>query len=207
MSNDLPEFQDWSIPTVKLLQGVVYSEESRTWNLLLSNQSQLEEYFCRIGLRLIVDEPEGMAYLRQLGEEERPDGYESLPKLFRVSRLSYGQTLLCVLFREEFRRFEEEEMYNERCAVEEVTVFEQWKSFFPANDDEVKQRKKMQEALRKLSELGLVRKLNDEPPTWEIRRILKARLPASELEGLKKQLVEAAQKQQSLLPDNETTEL
>ena len=206
MNNDLPEFEDWSIPTVKLLQGVVYAEEGRAWNLLLSNQSRLESYFSRIGLRLIVDEPEGMAYLRQLGEEEQPDGYESLPKLFRVSRLSYGQTLLCVLFREEFRRFEEEEMYNERCVVEEVNLFDQWKSFFPANEDDVKLRKKMQEAIGKLRELNLVRKLNDEPPTWEIRRILKARLPASELEELKKQLVKAANRKQDNLANNEIFE-
>jgi len=206
MNDHLAEFQDWSIPTVKLLQGVVYSDEERTWNLVLSNQSTLEEYFFRIGLRLIVDQPEGMAYLRQLGEDEQPDGYEKLPKLFRVSRLSYGQTLLCVLFREEFRRFEEEEMYNERCVVEEATLFDQWKSFFPPNEDEVKQRKKMQEAISKLRELGMVRKLNDEPPTWEIRRILKARLPASELEDLKKQLTKAADNKQSDQPQDKSNQ-
>ena len=62
MQNDLPEFCEWSIPAVKLLRGVVYAEDERVWGVLLSNKSALEEYFFRIGLHLIIDEPEGIAY-------------------------------------------------------------------------------------------------------------------------------------------------
>ena len=47
-------------------------------------------------------------------------------------------------------------------------------------------------ALAKLEELGFVRKAGDEPPMWEIRRILKARLPVAELENLKARMLQAA---------------
>lgn len=191
MRGELPEFRDWSIPAVCLLRGVVYADEERTWNLLLGNVSRLKDYFGRLGLLLVVDESEGMAYLRQLDEEERPEGYEALPKLFRATRLSYSQTLMCVLLRDEFRRFEEEDMHNERCVVEEAALFEQWKAFFPAQGDEVKLHRDMRGSLRRLEDLGFLRRFSEEPPSWEVRRILKARLPAAELENLRDQLAVA----------------
>lgn len=199
MRGEFPEFRDWSIPAVRLLRGAVDAEDARVWNLLLSNVSHLESYFARLGLRLVVDESEGFAYLRQLTEEEMPEGYEALPKLFRATRLSYGQTLLCVLLRDEFRRFEEEDVRNERCVVEETALLEQWKAFFPAQDDAVKRHREMSASLRKLEGLGFVRKFSDEPPAWEIRRILKARLPASKLEQLKDQLAAAAERRDGTL--------
>jgi hypothetical protein len=189
---ELPEFRDWSLPAVWLLKGVVYADDVRVWNTLLSNVSALETYFARVGLRLVVDESEGMAYLRQLSEDEAPDGYESLPRLFRASRLSYGQTLLCVLLRDELRRFEEEDLRNERCVVEEAALFDQWKAFFPAQLDEVKGRREMVAGLRRLEEIGFVRGFGEEPPSWEVKRILKARLSLTDLEGLRGQLEAAA---------------
>lgn len=188
------DFQDWGIPAVWLLRGAVYANEERVWNLLLTNVSRLEEYFIRIGLRLVVDESEGIAYLRQLEEDELPEGAEALPRLFRTSRLSYGQTVMCVLLRDEFRRFEEEDVHNERCVVDESSLFDQWKPFSPSGDDDVKQHREMVAALRKLEELGFVRRFGDDPRCWEVRRILKARLPAAELENLKNQLIEAIER-------------
>jgi hypothetical protein len=67
--------------------------------------------------------------------------------------------------------------------------------FFPSQGDQVRQRRELSHALGKLEDLGFISKFNDEPETWEIRRILKARLPAAELESLKAQLVSAAGRQ------------
>lgn len=194
MSERLPEFRDWSIAAVKLLQGVVYSDDAPAWDIALSSQSQLESYFARLGLLLVVDEPEGLAYLRQLDDDERAEGYDRLPKLFRRTRLGYDPTLLCVLLREELRRFEEEDVHNERCVVEAATIFEQWKTLFSQQHDEVRQRRELSAAFRKLEDLGFVRKFSDEPEAWEVRRILKARLPVAELENLKDQLLAAGRR-------------
>jgi hypothetical protein len=191
MRTDLPEFKDWSIAAIRLLQGVVEVEDGRVWNLVLSNLSILEGYFARLGLRLVVDESEGLAYLKQFGEDEMPEGYESLPKLFRSTRLSYGQTLLCVLLRDELRRFEEEDTHNDRCVVEEAELLEQWKPFFPQQDDDVRHHRELHGTLRKLEELGFVKKLDLDPPSWEVRRTLKVRVTAAELEHLQRQLSNA----------------
>ncbi len=58
----------------------------------------------------------------------------------------------------------------------------------------MRQQRELSASLRKLEGLGFIRKFGDEPEAWEIRRILKARLPAAELEKLKAQLIAAAEK-------------
>ena len=54
--NEMPEFREWSDVAVRLLQGVVYPEDGRPWDVLLRNLTPLEEYFGRVGLQLVVDE-------------------------------------------------------------------------------------------------------------------------------------------------------
>lgn len=190
-STHAPEFREWSYAAVRLLQGVVYYDEDRAWNLVLTSRSQLEAYFARIGLALVVDEAEGYAFVRQWSDDERPSGYEDLPRLVRRVPIGYGPTVLAILLRDELRRFEEDDVHNERCVVEQEGVFEQWKTFFPPQHDEVKQRKEFTSAMKKLEELGFARQFGDSPESWEVRRILKAKLPAAELERLKEQLVMA----------------
>ena len=184
--NQLPEFDESSIAAVHLLQGVVYQDEERIWDLVISHRPRLDAYFGRIGLRLVIDEGEGFAFLRQLDDSELENvrGYDLLPKLFRKKRLSYDATLVCVLLREELRRFEEEEVENARCVVPTGELLEKWKAFFPEANDETKLRKALNVALTTLEELKFIREFTKEPQEWEIRRILKARLPVAELERL-----------------------
>lgn len=190
----LPEFREWSMAAVRLLQGVIYMDDGSVWGVICSNRSRLDEYFARIGLALVVDEAEGFAFLRQFEEEELEEGYDALPKLFRKSRLSYDATLLCVLLRDELRRFEEEDFDNQRCVVKTSDLFELWKAFSSINSDEIKLMKGLRAAIGDLEELKFVRRFSDEPEEWEIRRILKARMPVSKLEVLLQQLQEASKR-------------
>src|SRR5262245_19526378 len=122
----LREFREWGVAAVRLLQGAVYANEERSWSITLSSEVPLTQYFARLGLLLVIDEPEGLAYLRQMTPDELPDGYDALPRLFHRTRLGYDETLLCVLLREELSRFEAEDLNNERCVVEAATLFERW---------------------------------------------------------------------------------
>src|SRR5204863_4276893 len=103
----------------------------------------------------------------------------------------YDETLLCVLLREQLRRFEEEDLHNERWVVEAAVLFDRWKTLSQVQHDEVRARRELSSALGKLEDIGFVRRLTDEPESWEIRRILKARLPVSELESLKARMLGA----------------
>ena len=187
----LPDFVEMGIPAVRLLQGVLYENDESSWDILLANESDLTVYFARIGLTLVIDRGEGLAYLQQFSEDERTSGYERLPRLFRRTPLGYDATLLCVLLRDEYRRFEDEDLDNERCVVEIDTLLDAWKSFFPAESDEVQRRRKLVSTLNKLESLKFVQKLQAETETWEVRKLLKARLPLEELEGLRDRLLEA----------------
>lgn len=186
--SEIPEFRERGIAAVRLLQGVVYESDEPTWAILLSNESDLTDYFCEIGLSLIIDHSEGIAYLRQFGDDERTGGYERLPRLFRKTPLGYEATLLCVLLRDEYRRFEEEDLDNERCVVEVDSLFDAWKTFFPANSDEVTLRKKLTAKLNELDRLSFVHKLKTDADSWEVRKLLKARIPIDELERLRDRL-------------------
>lgn len=185
---ELPEFHERGIAAVKLLQGVVYSEDEDAWSILLNNESDLAEYFSEIGLALVIDRSEGIAYLKQLDDDERSEGYERLPRLFRKTPLGYEATLLCVLLRDEYRRFEEEDLDNERCVVETDGLFEMWKSFFPADSDEMPLRKRLMASLNQLEKLKFVRSLPSDADSWEVRKLLKARIPVEELETLRDRL-------------------
>ena len=189
-SDNLPDYHESSGPAVRLLQGVVYSEDEKVWAALISHKLRLENYFARLGLMLVIDEADGFAYLRQMGEDDaRPSGYEKLPILIPRKSLGYSLTILCVLLREYLRRFDEEELTDERCIVETNVLFDEWRTFQkPANDD-VKQLKEFASLVRRADEeFGFIRKYAEEPESWEIRRILKARLPVLELENLLDQL-------------------
>lgn len=186
--NELPEFRERGVAAIRLLQGVIYQDDEETWSILVSNESDLTDYFCQIGLALVIDRTEGLAYLKQFDEDERTGGYERLPRLFRKTPLGYEATILCVLLRDEYRRFEEEDLDNERCVVEVESLFDLWKSFFPADSDDVGLRRRLVTALNQLDKLKFVRNLPSDTDSWEVRKLLKARIPIEELENLRDRL-------------------
>ncbi len=177
---------------VRLLQGVVYNDDHlEHWEMLLKSVTPLTDYFAKLGLLLVVDEADGMAFLRQYDEEETPLEYESIPKLFRRSPLSFDASLLCVLLRDELRQFEEEDVQNERCVISQTELFSVWQAFHPEGTDEVRLNRSLTSSLRKLEELKFVRQFEKDPPSWEVRRIVKARLPLDDLERLRASLLDA----------------
>ncbi|XZE53377.1 DUF4194 domain-containing protein [Planctomycetaceae bacterium SH139] len=188
-----PEFRELGIAAVRLLQGAVYADDNETWDILLANQSELTAYFLKIGLVLVVDEPDGLAYLKQSTAEEQPPGYERLPTLFRRTTLGYDATLLCVLLRDAYRQFEDEDLDNERCVVELETLRDIWRTFFPAKLDDVQLQRRLLSAMAKLEKLKFVRPWQRNSQTWEVRRLLKSRLPIEQLEELRTQLLQAAE--------------
>jgi len=195
---------DWSPVAVRLLQGVVYHDDNlELWERLLENVSPLTEYFGKLGLLLVVDEPDAMAYLRQLDEEEIPTDFPPVPKLFRKTPLGYEATLLCVLLRDELRQYEEEDVQNERCVISQSDLLALWEAFFPNQPDSIRLNRTLTAALRKMEDLKFVRQFEKDPPSWEIRRIIKARLPLADLERLRMSLVAAVGKQTR---DNENEE-
>ena len=194
---DFPPCEAWSSAAVKLLQGVVYhDDQGDTWNAILSNVSPLSDYFGRIGLVLIVDKDDGLAWLRQPEKDQLPAEFESLPRLFRNVALGFEATLMCVVLRDELRKYEEEDFQNTRCVVKQSELLTTWKMFFPDDADEVRLNDALTKQLLKLERLRFVRRFERKPPSWEIRRILKARLPLESLKQIRTALQQELTKRQ-----------
>ncbi|WP_286765497.1 MULTISPECIES: DUF4194 domain-containing protein [Rhodopirellula] len=92
------------------------------------------------------------------------------------------------MLREELRQFEEEIHRDGRCVVTQAALLEVWQSLVPTETDEVRVNRLLGGQLRKLEELKFVRQFENDPPSWEVRRILKARLPLQGLERLRADL-------------------
>jgi hypothetical protein len=201
-SNDFPEYAEWSIVAIKLLQGVLYSDENISdWSLLLKFQNELQTYFARIALILVVNDSEGYAYLRQIEDgdtiaENKSEGekYQNLPRLFRRSPLSYDATMLCILLRQRLHEFDERlsNLDDERCAFEETELFDDWKKMVSNMPDEKKSKSLFDRAMNRLKEIQFIKQVGETVGQWEIRRILKARIPLENLEHICRQLQESA---------------
>lgn len=191
MTANIVELPEWSPVVVTLLGGVVYGSDARAWGTLISHRSAIDDYIGKIGLRLVIDETDpGVAYVRSLTEDEISPHGATPKQLLRKTPLSYGHTVLCVLLRDEYRRFDDRITQNERCVVDEIELFEQWRSFFPQQTGEKKLRDSLRSSLKKLAEIGLTKSLGREPPCWEVMPVLKRRLTVDVLETLRRQLVE-----------------
>lgn len=209
-----PKPVPWSPAAVRLLQGIIYHDDAGdTWDRVLENKTPLSDYFARIGVRLVVDEENGMAYLRQIEPESLPSDYPAIPTLFRRSRMGFEQSILCVILRDELRQFDESITHDERLVIEQADLLKMWieiraggattgtpskdktlsKGKTPINDrplrnDEVRLNRELTAHLKGLQELKIVKPFSDSPPSWEIRPILKARLSLADWERLTQDL-------------------
>lgn len=190
--------EPWSAAAVKLLQGVVYHDDAGdTWNTILANQSQLQEYFSKLGLTLVIDEQDGMSWLIQPEGDEQSSEFQSMPRLFRSAMLGFEATLLCVLLRDELRRSEEEDFHNERCVIKQSDLLDTWQMFFPEETDAVRLNRSLGTLLGRLEKLKFVKRFEKDPPSWEVRRILRARLPLEKLQSIRDALQEELERRRS----------
>ncbi len=185
----LPPYREANLAAVSLLKGAVYSSDHPAWGITKNHRQELQEFFSRLGLRLVVDENDGFAYLRQLEDEEMiEDGYDKLPRLINRKPLTYEQTLLAIIMRDELRRFDGLMTDSVRCIVPADQLYEAYRDFFPTAGDEKKVRDKFNAALNKLEDFGFVKKITPEPAEYEIRPILKARFTLERLAEVRDKL-------------------
>jgi hypothetical protein len=157
---------------ILLMKGLFErSDNEAAWEMLVgSAHGTIADYFDIIGLEPVIDETEGYAFLRQKVPEE---GEESLPRLIPARELGYKVSLLCVLLRKRIADFD---MQSDdfRAVVTKEELVEQLLLFMPQTFDEVKLRRELDSTIKKVEELGFLKKLRGEQEHYEIRRSLKA---------------------------------
>jgi len=176
-----------SLVLIQLLKGVVYQDQHQeVWRELLRLQGQVSDYFSAIGLRLVVDETEGYAFLRQRPEEEA-EGTEPLPRLVQRRSLSYPVSMLCVLLRRKLAELDADGG-DTRLILTRQQIVEMLRVFLAERSNEAKVVDQIEGHIVKLCDLGLLRPLKGEDVRFEVRRIIKALVDAEWLTDFEEKL-------------------
>ncbi|WP_153111248.1 DUF4194 domain-containing protein [Propionivibrio limicola] len=192
--NDLPgvepEIQprpELSTLVISLLKGVIYREaDERLWGALLDLRVPVRDYVAVLALELIVDEAEGYAFLKsrqEAGEDEAGAGSAPKPpRLIARRPLSFPVSLLLALLRKKLLEFDAGGGVASgdggvRLVLTRDDIVELVRVFLPASSNDARLIDQIETHINKVVDLGFLRRLKagaGSPPTFEVRRILKA---------------------------------
>ena len=180
----------YALAVIKLLQGVVNNDDKTAWNCLIQYQQEIKLFFSGIGIEVFVQENEGFAFLRQKVRDSDQD--DSLPSLLRKDQLTYPVTLLSVLLYEKLIEFDMKGGDSIRLIIDREEIKDSVRIFLPEASNEANLIDKVDKNINKLVEIGFLRPLSTSPNKFEVRRILKAKIPAESLLEIKERLREHA---------------
>ena len=185
MSDEISAGQDVSlgIVVIQLMKGVLYRDTNPgVWQQLQELHARVIDYVSVIGLDLVLDEAEGYAFLKQVNDDE-----SGLPKLVARRPLSFPVSLLCVLLRK--KMVEQDAGGGEsRLILSREQIVEMMRVFLPDRANEARLFDQIDTHINKVAEFGFLKKLNGNPPAWEVRRIIKALVDADWLADFNEKL-------------------
>lgn len=177
---------------VKLMQGVVYRETHEdVWRTLEREQAGVQDHFARIGVRAVVDDLAGYAYLKTIDPEE---GEEPLPRLVRRRALTYPVSLLLLLLRKRLAEFEAGGDEG-KLVLEHEQIVEMLRLFLPDSTNEARILQNVDQTIAQVVKLGFLAELRGQRRSWEVRRILKAYVDAETMSDFAGRLAEYASSQ------------
>ncbi len=180
----------YALAVIKLLKGVVYSDDKTIWNCLIQYQRDIKQHFSGIGIEVFVQESEGFAYLKQ--KDSDPSQEEYLPHIIERRQLSYPVTLLSVLLFEKLIEFDMKGGDSTRLIIDREEIKDSVQIFLPEGSNEAKLTEKVDTHIKKLVEIGFLKELSTDSNKFEVRRILKAKISADGLQEIKAKLGEHA---------------
>lgn len=176
---------------VKLMKGVIYRDEQESlWQDLLLLEHHARDYLNVIGLDIVLDEPDGYAYLKQMEIADDQDNIsQKIPRLMQRRPLSYPVSLLCVLLR---KRVVEADVAGEeiRVILTREEMVEMVRVFLKDLPNEAKLVDRVDTTINKVVDLGFLHRFEKESQTFEIRRIIKDLVNADWLTNLDGKLEE-----------------
>ena len=181
--------QPYAPVILKLLQGAMYSDDPH-WDRLQIYLTPIKDYFGKIGLQVQNYETEGFAYLEQPDPDPDDDQYqytEPLPRLTIRRQLNFKVTVLCVLLREELLMFDSSDATG-RLVLSIEKLRDLLQPYLPEGNNEERFRRDVDSLVKQAVELGFLKRLSGQDENYEVRRILKAKIDADELELLKQKL-------------------
>lgn len=179
-----------SLALIALMKGVTAADEDpEIWKSVVDLQARIREYVSVLGLELILDEAEGVAFLRQRPARE---GVPELPRLVPRRQLSYPVSLLLALLRKKLAEFDA--LGGEtRLVLGREDIVDLVRVFLPASTDEARLVDRIGTSIERVVEMGFLRRMRGQKDTFEVRRILKAFVDAQWLDELHRRLAAYAE--------------
>jgi hypothetical protein len=167
---------DLSALAVTLLKGVMYREgDERLWSALIDLQARVRDYMAVLGLDLVLDEAEGYAFLRSRPEPGDDEAAPKLPRLIARRPLSFPVSLLLALLRKKLAELDAGGG-DTRLVLSRDDIVELVRVFLPVTSNEARLIDQIETHIYRVADLGFLRRLkaSSGPPSFEVRRILKA---------------------------------
>lgn len=178
------EFTPLNFLKTRLLKEPIYRKDQDDWELMRIYRDQIGHYFRQIGLEFVFDEAEGFAFLRQV----EIAGIDRVPRLTHRRQLTYQATLLLVCLREEYCRFDTLSPDSTRLTKTEGELQDLVSAFLAESTNQVRDLSRVSSAIQKLVELRFLQKISEDPDTYEVKPIIKAKLGPQQLEEIKTRL-------------------
>jgi Domain of unknown function (DUF4194) len=183
--------QPLSLVLIALMKGITTREDDPVlWQMLLDLQARAREYVAVLGLELVLDEVEGHAYLHQhlqqrAGEEDKPE----LPRLVARRQLGYSVSLMLALLRKKLAEFDAGSGET-RLILSSEQIADMMRLFLADTANEAKLMDRVDTDIRKVVEMGFLRRLRGSDDRFEVRRILKSFVDAQWLADLEQRLAD-----------------
>jgi hypothetical protein len=184
-TNDAPRLID--AVKVRLLQGPVYAESVRDYEVVVRSRDELTRFFHQLGQKLIISEEDGFAYLEQMGDDEMPN----FPRLFWRAKITREQAVLGVLLREKFELWSIENPDDARCIISFDDLRAEAELRIPQDPDGQRSLRAFQMLVEQMKGLSLLRPSatsDSTNPTYEILPLIKARFTPAYCEEIRTHL-------------------
>jgi hypothetical protein len=172
---------------IALMKGITSRDgDPALWQALLDLQARVREYVAVLGLELILDEAEGYAYLKQRAAAE---GEPELAKLVARRQLGYPVSLMLALLRKKLAEFDAGSGES-RLILSAGQIADLVRLFLADTANEAKLMDRVDSDIKKIVELGFLRKLRGSEDRFEVRRILKSFVDAQWLSEFDRRLAD-----------------
>ena len=172
---------------IALMKGITSrDDDAAVWQALLELQARVREYVAVLGLELILDEAEGYAYLRQRAAAE---GEPELARLVARRQLGYPVSLMLALLRKKLAEFDAGSGES-RLILSAEQIADLVRLFLADTANEARLMDRVDSDIKKIVELGFLRKLRGSEDRFEVRRILKSFVDAQWLSEFDRRLAD-----------------
>ncbi|MFG3016230.1 DUF4194 domain-containing protein [Streptomyces cinerochromogenes] len=175
-STPAPQPYTLSLPVNQLLKGPVFRDQhERAWDALVHLSARVKDYVEVMGLRVVIDEMEGYAFLQSMPDDEDAvrDPRMAPPRLIPRRSLSYPVSLLIVLLRKRLAEFDAD-ADGTRLMITRDEIVEMIRTFLPAGSNEARLVDQIDGHINKAVDLQFLRRARGQEQLFEVQRIIKA---------------------------------